>query len=154
MDRRSTQLGDEARPGQKPYARALRILREAGLRPSRQRLGLARLLFDGDEPRHFTAETLHAEAQKAGQTVSLATIYNTLHGFTEAGLLRAIHVEAGRTLFDTNTTPHHHFYCEDSGTLVDIPADQIAIAGLPDAPHGARIDGVDIVVRIKTCSSN
>lgn len=145
---------DVTRLSHKPFARALRILRDAGLRPSRQRLGLARLLFDGGEPRHFTAEALHAEAQAAGQPVSLATIYNTLHGFTKAGLLRAVHVEAGRTLFDTNTAPHHHFYCETSGTLVDIPADQIAIAGLPDAPEGARIDGVDIVVRIKTASSN
>lgn len=146
---RDTAFADKTREGTKPFARALRILREAGLRPSRQRLGLARLLFDSAEPRHFTAEALHAEAQAAGQAVSLATIYNTLHGFTQAGLLRAVHVEAGRTLFDTNTQAHHHFYCEDTGMLVDIPADRIAIAGLPAAPEGAVIDGVDIVVRIR-----
>ena len=91
-------------------------LRAVGLRPTRQRLALAMLLF-GKEDRHITAEELHKEAAEAGATVSLATIYNTLHQFTGAGLLRELSIDGTRTYFDTNTSNHHHFYCEDDGVL-------------------------------------
>ena len=94
-------------------------LRKAGLRPTRQRLALASLLFaHGD--RHVTAEGLHEEAVSAGVPVSLATVYNTMHQFTAAGLLREVTVDGTRTYFDTNTGDHHHFYCEDDGMLMDI----------------------------------
>jgi Fur family iron response transcriptional regulator len=123
-------------------------LRAAGLRPTRQRVELAGLLFrDGD--RHLTAENLHAEAQEFGIKVSLATVYNTLHQFTEAGLLRQVVVDAARSYFDTNIGDHQHFYCEDEGRLIDIAGDTIAVAGVPTPPRGTEIERVDVVVRVR-----
>lgn len=129
----------------RPFKQALDLLQSAGLRPTRQRLALARLLFDGRD-RHVTAEQLHAEAQGARMSVSLATVYNTLHQFTAAGLLREVVVDPGRSYFDTNTTEHHHFFNERSGELRDI--DRVVVANLPPPPDGARIKRVDVVVRI------
>jgi Fur family iron response transcriptional regulator len=123
-------------------------LRKAGLRPTRQRLALASLLFAyGD--RHVTAEGLHEEALSAGVPVSLATVYNTMHQFTAVGLLREVTVDGTRTYFDTNTGDHHHFYCEDDGTLLDIDGAQIEVAGVPIPPPGAKVDRVDVIVRLK-----
>lgn len=126
-----------------------RRLREVGLRPTRQRIALGRLLFDGTD-RHVTAEMLHDEASKAGIRVSLATVYNTLHQFTEAGLLRQVVVDANRSYFDTNNSDHHHFFLEDQGRLVDIDGDAISIDGLPEAPDGTEIARVDVVVRLSS----
>jgi Fur family iron response transcriptional regulator len=123
-------------------------LRAAGLRPTRQRLELAGLLFRAGD-RHMTAESLHDEAQNAGIKVSLATVYNTLHQFTEAGLLRQVVVDAARSYFDTNIGDHQHFYCEDESRLVDIPGDSIAVAGVPSPPKGTRIERVDVVIRVR-----
>jgi Fur family iron response transcriptional regulator len=123
-------------------------LRNAGLRPTRQRLALAELLF-GDGDRHVTAEAMHSEACEAGVKVSLATVYNTLHQFTEAGLLRQVTVDAERFYFDTNTGAHQHFYSEDDGELIDIPGESIAIAGVPTPPRGMTVERVDVVVRLK-----
>ncbi|HTT99308.1 MAG TPA: Fur family transcriptional regulator [Rhizomicrobium sp.] len=123
-------------------------LREAGLRPTRQRMELAGLLFrDGD--RHMTAESLHDEALDAGIKVSLATVYNTLHQFTEAGLLRQVVVDAARSYFDTNIGNHQHFYCEDENRLIDIPGDSIEVAGVPAPPKGMQVDRVDVVIRVR-----
>jgi len=123
-------------------------LRTAGFRPTRQRLDLAGVLFrDGD--RHLTAEGLHAEAQDAGIQVSLATVYNTLHQFTGAGLLRQVVVDASRSYFDTNVGDHQHFYCEDEGRLIDIAGDTIAVAGVPAPPKGTAIERVDVVIRVR-----
>ena len=120
----------------------------AGLRPTRQRLALAQLLFaQGD--RHVTAEALHGEAETRGVRVSLATVYNTMHQFTQAGLLRELTVDGSRTYFDTNTGNHHHFYCEDDGTLMDIDGGNIEVAGLPLPPQGSAVDRVDVIVRLK-----
>lgn len=132
----------------RPYKHALDILRKAGLRPTRQRLGLARLLFDNGN-RHTTAEQLHDEAVKAKLRVSVATIYNALHRFTEAGLLREVVVESGRSYFDTNISDHHHFFHEDRGELRDIPGDTITVGRLPEAPDGAVVERVDVIVRIR-----
>lgn len=124
-------------------------LRGAGLRPTRQRLALGRLLFaDGD--RHVTAEGLHGEATKSGAQLSLATVYNTLHQFTGVGLLRQVIVDGDKTYFDTNTGDHHHFYFEDRAMLTDIPGDSVQIAGLPKAPAGTEIERVEVVVRLKS----
>ena len=123
-------------------------LREAGLRPTRQRMELAGLLFrHGDW--HTTAEGLHDEALGAGIKVSLATVYNTLHQFTEAGLLRQVVVDASRSYFDTNIGDHQHFYCEDENRLIDIPGETIAVAGVPAPPKGMSVDRVDVVIRLR-----
>jgi Fur family iron response transcriptional regulator len=123
-------------------------LRSAGLRPTRQRVALADLLFRAGH-RHMTAESLHAEAAGAGISVSLATVYNTLHQFTEAGMLRQVVVDAARSYFDTNTDAHQHFYAEDDGTLMDIPGGAIEVAGVPAPPKGMEIERVDVVIRVK-----
>ena len=132
----------------RPYAELLLRLRAAGLRPTRQRLALARLLFEKGD-RHITADELHAEAVEAGDGVSLATVYNTLNQFTEAGLLREVAVESGRAYFDTNTSDHHHFYFEDRGQLVDIPAEGLSVDGVPSAPAGTEVARVDVIVRLR-----
>ncbi len=131
----------------RPYAEALQRLRTAGLRPTRQRLSLAKLLFDGGD-RHVTAEELRADAVAADVRVSLATVYNTLHQFTQAGLLREVSVDSGRAYFDTNVGSHHHFLLEPGGHLVDIPATGIDMGTLPPAPPGMKIDRVDVVIRL------
>ena len=131
----------------RPYAQALRKLKACGLRPTRQRLALAKMLMDM-HPRHLTAEELFQEARRAGIPVSLATVYNTLHQFTEAGLLREVAVEGAKTYFDTNTSNHYHFFCEHSGRLLDISNGSIRIEGLPEAPEGMTISRVDVLVRL------
>ena len=123
-------------------------LRRARLRPTRQRIALGWLLF-GKGDRHVTAETLYEEAVAMKVPVSLATVYNTLHQFTEAGLLNEIAVDGSRTYFDTNITPHHHFLIEETNALVDIPEGEVAVHGLPQAPEGTEIARVDVIVRIK-----
>ena len=133
---------------QRPYRAALDRLRATGLRPTRQRLALARLLFDGSCHRHVTAEALHGEALDEEVPVSLATVYNTLHQFTEAGLLREIVIDAGRSYFDTNMSDHHHFFHEGTGMLTDIPGAEVVVAQLPKAPSGTSIRRVDVIVRI------
>jgi Fur family transcriptional regulator, iron response regulator len=122
-------------------------LRVAGLRPTRQRVVLGSLLF-GAGDRHVSAEILHAEALGAGEQVSLATVYNTLHQFTEAGLLRELAVDGSKAYFDTNTSNHNHFFIEDEGRLIDINCDCIRVDGLPEPPEGMRISHIDVVVRL------
>lgn len=122
-------------------------LRVAGLRPTRQRRALGELLF-GAGDRHVTAEMLHAEAVAAGERVSLATVYNTLHQFTRAGLLRELAIDGTKAYFDTNTSNHNHFFLETDSKLVDIPGDKIRVDGLPEPPEGTRISHIDVVVRL------
>jgi Fur family iron response transcriptional regulator len=131
----------------RPFSGVISQLKAAGLRPTRQRIALAKLLFEG-ENRHVTAEELHEEARTAGVSVSLATVYNALHQFTGAGMMREVVVEAGRSYFDTNTGDHHHFFHEDTGSLEDIPGDQIDVASLPTAPEGTSVRRVDVIVRV------
>jgi len=132
----------------RPFSDVLARLKAVGLRPTRQRLALARLLFDGND-RHVTAEVLHAEAQAAKVRVSLATVYNALHQFTSAGLLREVVVNPGRSYFDTNSTDHHHFFFEDRGTLLDIPGKSVSLRGIPEPPVGTNISRIDVVVRVR-----
>ncbi len=122
-------------------------LRDAGLRPTRQRLALGGLLFSGHD-RHVTAEQLHAEVSTEGEHVSLATVYNTLHQFRQAGLLREIAIDSNKTYFDTNTSNHNHYLLEPEGELMDIDSDSITIDGLPEPPEGMRISHIDVVVRL------
>ncbi len=132
---------------EKRYTPIISKLRDAGLRPTRQRIALAEMMFRGDD-RHVSAEMLHKEATSARVSVSLATVYNTLHQFTQAGLLREIAVEAGRSYFDTNTTDHHHFYFENDGHLEDVLSTDVVVSSLPSPPHGSRISRVDVVIRV------
>jgi Fur family iron response transcriptional regulator len=122
-------------------------LKRSGLRPTRQRMALGALLF-GDADRHVTAEMLHAEAVASGERVSLATVYNTLHQFRRAGLLRELAIDGARAYFDTNTSNHNHFFIESEGVLIDIPGDAIRVDGLPQPPPGMRIAHIDLVVRL------
>jgi Fur family iron response transcriptional regulator len=122
-------------------------LRAVGLRPTRQRLGLAALLFESGD-RHISAEQLLEEANAAGIRVSLATVYNTLHQFTELGLLRELSVDGAKTYFDTNLKDHHHFYREEDGELTDIEGHSISVDGLPHLPEGSRLKRVDVIVRV------
>lgn len=123
-------------------------VRDAGLRPTRQRVALAELLFaKGD--RHLSAEELHEEALAAGVPVSLATVYNSLHQFTEAGLLRILAVEGSRTYFDTNTSDHHHFYIEGENLIFDVEGEAMTVNNLPQPPDGMEIANIDIVIRLR-----
>jgi Fur family iron response transcriptional regulator len=123
------------------------MLRKAGLRPTRQRMVLGRLLF-GSGDRHVTAEQLHAEVAAFGEHVSLATVYNTLHQFKRAGLVRELAIEGSKAYFDTNTSNHNHFLLESTGDLMDIPGDSIRVEGVPEPPQGMKITHVDVVVRL------
>ena len=134
--------------GKGAAATATAKLRHAGLRPTRQRVELAGVLFQSGD-RHVTAESLHDEVAQTGVKVSLATVYNTLHQFTEAGLLRQVIVDAARSYFDTNTGDHQHFFVEKEGLLIDIPGESIAVAGVPAPPAGLSVDRVDVVVRVR-----
>jgi Fur family iron response transcriptional regulator len=136
----------------KDMAEAATLLRSVGLRPTRQRQALAHLMLAGG-PRHFSAEQLHDDARMANVGVSLATIYNTLHQFTNAGLLRELVIESGRSYFDTNTSEHHHMYDEDNGTLTDIPAEAVVVNAIPAAAQGQVISRVDVVVRVRSTGS-
>ncbi len=123
-------------------------LRNAGLRPTIQRLSLSKLLF-GNGDRHVSAEALHAEAREAGLTMSLSTVYNTLNQFAEAGLLREIAVQGPRTYFHTRTSPHHHFMDEISSRMFDCADGSIEFARLPAPPEGMEIVGCDVIIRIR-----
>jgi len=136
---------------QRPYTTVLDRLRTAGLRPTRQRLALAKLLFDRGHC-HVTAEDLHNQARSANIAVSLATVYNTLHQFTESGLLREVVVESGRSYFDTNTTEHHHFFFAHTGELRDIPDGSVMLSTVPEPPAGTTIKSVDVIVRVENAS--
>ena len=123
-------------------------LRRVGLRPTRQRVSLGWLLF-GKGDRHVTAELLFDEATRARVPVSLATVYNTLHQFTQAGLLRQLAVDGAKAYFDTNPTEHHHFFLEDEGELVDVPAEGVTVGALPEAPEGMEVAGVEVIIRLR-----
>ena len=122
-------------------------LRHAGLRPTRQRIDLGRVIFAKGN-RHVSVEDLHAEAAAAGVRVSLATVYNALHRFTEAGLLHEVALDNGRTYFDTNISDHHHFFVEGEGRLIDVVAN-IGIDRLPKPPKGMEISSFELMIRVR-----
>lgn len=132
-----------------PSAALVSRLRAAGLRPTQQRIALAALLFQGEQPRHVTAEQLFAGATAAGVPISLATVYNTLRQFTAAGLLQQVVLEAGRCHFDTNIEPHQHVIMSDGNHIRDIHASEIIFSQLPLPPEGTEIERVDVIIRVK-----
>lgn len=121
----------------------------AGLRPTRQRVALAAILMGDGRHRHVTAESLFAAAQTAGEPVSLATVYNTLKAFCDAGLVQEVTVHGSKSYFDTNTHDHPHFYWEDEERLMDAPGDELRISGLPRPPEGAEVASIDVVIRLR-----
>jgi Fur family iron response transcriptional regulator len=123
------------------------MLRQAGLRPTRQRVELGRVIF-GKGMRHISAEELRAEAELAGVRVSLATVYNALHQFTDAGLLREVAIDGTRTYFDTNVSEHHHFFVEGEGRLIDIDH-AVGVDAVPEPPEGMEVTSVEVVVRVR-----
>jgi Fur family iron response transcriptional regulator len=124
-------------------------LESAGLRPTRQRVALAELLVGDGRHRHVTAESLFDSAKTKGDAVSLATVYNTLRAFCDAGVLQEITVDGSKSYFDTNTHDHPHFYWEDESRLSDAPSEELVIQRLPQAPEGVEIASVDVVIRLR-----
>lgn len=124
-------------------------LSRAGLRPTRQRLALAALLVGDAQNRHVTAESLFAAALGAGEKVSLATVYNTLRAFCDAGLMQEVSVDGARSYFDTRVDDHPHYFWEDTAQLTDAPAEGMKIVGLPPAPEGTEVARVDVVIRLR-----
>ncbi len=135
--------------GSRARTRAASWLAAAGLRPTRQRLVLAELLVGDGRNRHVCAEGLHDEAQARGASVSLATVYNTLRAFCDAGLLNEVSVDATRSYFDTRLDDHAHYYWEEDGLITDAPQDAVALAGPPRLPEGAQLARVDVVIRLR-----
>ena len=133
----------------KAIERGTHWLSEAGLRPTRQRVTLAALLVGDGLNRHVTAESLFESCAQAGEKVSLATVYNTLRAFCDAGLVQEVTVDGSKSYFDTRTDDHPHFYWEDSATLTDAPAEELEILRLPKAPRGTEIAKVDVVIRLR-----
>jgi Fur family iron response transcriptional regulator len=131
-----------------PWHDVKAMLRQVGLRPTRQRMALGWILF-GKGDRHLSAEMLFEEATRAKVPVSLATVYNTLHQFVQVGLLRQVAVDGSKSYFDTNASEHHHFFVEGEDALVDIPEAEMVVDKLPDAPDGFEIARIDVVVRLK-----
>ena len=124
-------------------------LRLVGLRPTRQRVAIAKLLLDGRH-RHISAESLSKEIRESGTQMADGTIYNTLNQFTDAGLLRRVTVHNEYSLFDTNVEQHHHFYDPDADCLIDIPSDQVVLDSLPDAPDGYEFKSIDVIINIRS----
>lgn len=131
-----------------PRAAIRDMLRQSRLRPTRQRVDLGEILF-AKGARHISAEALYEEAIASKIPVSLATVYNTLHQFTDAGLLRAVIVDGSKTFFDTNISEHHHFLVEDDNDLIDIPPGHVGLGQVPEPPAGFEITRVDVVVRLR-----
>jgi Fur family transcriptional regulator, iron response regulator len=131
-----------------PWHDVKALLRQVGLRPTRQRMALGWILF-GKGDRHLTAEMLYEEATRAKVPVSLATVYNTLHQFTDVGLLRQIAVDGSKTYFDTNISTHHHFFIEDDNAVLDIPETDVVVGRTPTPPEGYEVARIDVVVRLR-----
>jgi Fur family transcriptional regulator, iron response regulator len=139
--------GIELMTTSRPLTSDFELLRAAHMRATRQRLALVRVLFEQGD-RHVTAEQLHGEVVEGAVRVSLATVYNTLHQFVEAGMLREVVVNSGCSYFDTNVSDHHHFLFEDTGRLLDIPGEHVAVWGLPEPPAGAAIRRIEVIIRL------
>jgi Fur family transcriptional regulator, iron response regulator len=149
-DPRGISLAERAKRNSNPEpdASIKSLIRQSGLRPTRQRMALAALLFGRGE-RHFTAEMLFEEARRAKISLSLATIYNTLHSFIDAGLLRQIPIDGSKAFFDTNARDHHHFLVEGTNDVIDVCPSELTISKTPTAPDGFEIVKIDVIVRVR-----
>ena len=125
-------------------------LRASGLRPTRQRIDICKMLFDRKETFHFTIDKLKKIIDKGNKKkISIATLYNTVHAFKEKGYLKEISLKGNKSFFDTNTKHHHHFYDEDMSQLVDIEDKNVSINYLPKLPSGKKIRSVEVLVKIE-----
>jgi Fur family iron response transcriptional regulator len=130
-------------------------LRLSGLRPTKQRLAICKVLFDRKDTFHFTIDNLKKKIEKSTKhKISLATVYNTVHAFKNNGYLKEISLQGNKTFFDTNSTSHHHFYDQDTGDLMDIKNEDISINKLPSAPKGKKISGVEVTVSVANNNQN
>ena len=135
-----------------PYSRALKKIEESGIRPTKQRRILAKLIFEKGD-RHISAENLFDEVKKEDRKISMATIYNTLKQFTNLGLIREIVVDKNKSLYDTNNKPHYHLYIEDEGKVHDIPTNNINL-NLPSIPACLNLHNIDVIVRVRSLKDN
>jgi len=130
-------------------------LRSSGLRPTKQRLAICKVLFDRKDTFHFTIDNLKKKIEKSTKhKISLATVYNTVHAFKNNGYLKEISLQGNKTFFDTNSTSHHHFYDQDSGEVMDIKNEDISISKLPPAPKGKKINGIEVTVSFANNNQN
>ena len=128
----------------------LKKLRSSGLRPTKQRVEIAKFLFEREKTFHFTVESLNKLlSKKTTSKIALATIYNTVHAFKAAGHLSEVEVRGNKTYFDTNVSNHHHFYDSETSELIDIDANDIIIQKIPKAPNGKKIKNVEVFINLK-----
>ena len=128
----------------------LNKLRSSGLRPTKQRVEIAKYLFEREKTFHFTVESLNKLLEKKTTSkFALATIYNTVHAFKDAGHLSEIEVKGKKTYFDTNISNHHHFYNSETSELIDIDANEVVIQKIPKAPNGKKIKNVEVFINLK-----
>ena len=130
-------------------------LRSSGLRPTKQRLTIRKILFDSKDTFHFTIDKLKKKIEKSTKSkISLATVYNTVHAFKNNGYLKEISLQGNKTFFDTNSTSHHHFYDQDTGDLMDIKNEDILVSKLPPAPKGKKIKDIEVTVSVANSNHN
>ena len=128
----------------------LKKLRSSKLRPTKQRVEIAKFLFEREKTFHFTVESLNKLLiKKSTSKIALATIYNTVHAFERAGHLSEVEVRGNKTYFDTNVSNHHHFYDNETSELIDIDANEIVIQKIPKAPNGKKIKNVEVFINLK-----
>jgi len=128
----------------------LKKLRSSGLRPTKQRVEIAKFLFEREKTFHFTVESLNKLlTKKSDIQIALATIYNTVHAFKAAGHLSEVEVRGNKSYFDTNVSNHHHFYDSETAELIDIDANDIVIQKIPKAPNGKKIKNVEVFINLK-----
>ena len=128
----------------------LKKLRSSGLRPTKQRVEIAKFLFEREKTFHFTVESLNKLlTKKSNSKIALATIYNTVHAFKAAGHLSEVEVRGNKTYFDTNVSNHHHFYDSETSELIDIDANDVVIQKFPKAPNGKKIKNIEVFINLK-----
>ena len=131
------------------FSHYINRLRSSGLRPTKQRISICKVLFDGKKTFHFTIDNLKKKIEKNTKNkVSLATVYNTVHAFKNSGYLKEISLQGNKTFFDTNSTRHHHFYDQDTGVLMDIKNEDIYVSKVPHAPKGKKIKEIEVTVSV------
>ena len=130
------------------YHQAMKKIESSGIRPTKQRRVLAKILFEKGN-RHLSADELFHDVKKEDRKISMATVYNTLKQFTSLGLVREVVVDQNKSLYCTNHKSHYHLYIEDEGKIVDIPTKNIDL-NIPSIPACLQLHNIDVIVRIRT----